>query len=377
MQFKALLIDAYRQLSAAKLFWLTLGLSVLVVVMFGSIGFNAQGISLFFGAWEIESEQLREGSPWARGLYIGIYSSFLVNIWLAWIATILALISTCSVFPEFVHSGSIELTISKPIGRFKLFFMKYLASLLFVVLQVAVFCIGIFICVGLRVGEWNWMIFGAIPVVTVFFSYLYAVCVLIGILTRSGITALLITGIFWMGLWSIQTAEGVLHRFIIQQEVDIERFEEAVIKDEAMLAKIEEKSPDDSRIEHRRKRIETFKADIAKAKETFIEIDQWYEPVSWVLAISPKTAQTIGLLDRWLSDSDGFDIAAIMRGDMQSFEEMEEIDPTTHGARERETMRRMQEKYEDNSLWYVLGTSLLFEFVVLGLASMYFYRKDF
>jgi len=112
MQFKALLIDAYRQLSAAKLFWLTLGLSVLVVVMFGSIGFNAQGISLFFGAWEIESEQLREGSPWARGLYIGIYSSFLVNIWLAWIATILALISTCSVFPEFVHSGSIELTIS-------------------------------------------------------------------------------------------------------------------------------------------------------------------------------------------------------------------------------------------------------------------------
>jgi len=120
-----------------------------------------------------------------------------------------------------------------------------------------------------------------------------------------------------------------------------------------------------------------FKADIAKAKETFIEIDQWYEPVSWVLAISPKTAQTIGLLDRWLSDSDGFDIAAIMRGDMQSFEEMEEIDPTTHGARERETMRRMQEKYEDNSLWYVLGTSLLFEFVVLGLASMYFYRKDF
>ena len=97
-QFNALLIDAYRQLCAVKLFWLTLGLSAIVVVMFSSIGFNNQGVSLLFGVWEIESEQLRDGSPWARGLYIGIFSNFLVSIWLAWIATILALISTCSIF---------------------------------------------------------------------------------------------------------------------------------------------------------------------------------------------------------------------------------------------------------------------------------------
>ena len=58
-------------------------------------------------------------------------------------------------------------------------------------------------------------------------------------------------------------------------------------------------------------------------------------------------------------------------------EEMEEFDPTTRGARERETMRRMHEDYETRSLWYVLGTSLLFEGFVLGFASMYFCRKDF
>ena len=95
------------------------------------------------------------------------------------------------------------------------------------------------------------------------------------------------------------------------------------------------------------------------------------------MAISPKTAQTIGLLDRWLSDSDGFDIAAIMRGEMQSIEEMREIDPTTRGARERETMKRMQEDYSGRSPWYVVGTSLLFEGFVLGIASLYFCRKDF
>ena len=66
-----------------------------------------------------------------------------------------------------------------------------------------------------------------------------------------------------------------------------------------------------------------------------------------------------------------------MSGDMEAFENMEEIDPTTHDARQRETMRRMREDYGTRSLWYVLGTSLLFEAFVLGLASWYFCRKDF
>jgi hypothetical protein len=277
-----------------------------------------------------------------------------------------------------VHSGSIELTISKPIGRLKLFYMKYAVSLLFVVLQVAIFCLGIFLCVGLRLGEWNWMIFSAIPIVTIFFSYLFAVCVLVGIVTRSGITALLITGIFWMSLWSIQTTEAVLNRFVTQQQVTIERYEEGIVKDEEALAKIIAKSPDDSRIEIRRARIDSFRADIEESKEAFIELEVWHKPISWILAISPKTSQTIGLLDRWLSDPDGFDIGAIMNGDMRFAEmDMEEIDPTTSNARERETIRRMRDEYESRSLWYVLGTSLIFEFCVLSLASWYFCRKDF
>ena len=379
MQFKALLIDAYRQLSAAKLFWVTVGISALVVVSFGSISFNTEGISIGFGAYQIESEQLREGSPWARGLYIGIFSSLLVNIWLAWIATILALISTCSIFPEFVHSGSIELTISKPIGRLKLFFSKYLVSLLFVIMQVAIFCTGIFFCVGFRIGEWNPMIFAAIPVVATFFSYLFAICVLIGIVTRSGITALLITGVFWMLLWTIQTSETILNRFVTQQIVDIERFDEGIITATEELDKIKSVSSEDIRISKLEKRIESFQDNSEEAAELLAELNMWHTPTSGVRALSPKTAQTIGLLDRWLSDPDGFDIAAIMSGDMREFEgeELEEFDPTTRNARERETMRRMRDDYENRPLFYVIGTSLLFEGFILGLASWYFCRKDF
>ena len=379
MQFQALLIDAYRQLSAAKLFWVTLSISVLVVIGFGSIGFNDHGISIGFGLNEIESEQLRAGSPWARGLYVGIFSSFLVNAWLAWIAIILALISTCSIFPEFVHSGSIELTISKPISRLKLFFSKYFVSLLFVVLQVAIFCLGIFICVGLRIGEWNFMIFAAIPIVATFFSYLFAVCVLMGIITRSGITALLITGVFWMLLWSVQTSEVVLNRYATEYTVAIERFEEGIETAEAKIEKIQKVSHEDERLQSLKDRVESFQSELTNSQETLATLTQWHTPTSWLLAVTPKNSQTIGLLDRWLSDPNGFDIGAILNGDMRSIEsvEIEEFDRTTMGARERETMRRMREEYDSNSLWYVVGTSLLFEGFILGLASWYFCRKDF
>ena len=133
---------------------------------------------------------------------------------------------------------------------------------------------------------------------------------------------------------------------------------------------------DSMKLEERNKR---FVADKLEAEESLESLTQWHDPIAWVLAVSPKNAQTIGLLDRWLSDPDGFDIAAIMNGDMRSFEnvEVDEFDRTTRNARERETRKRMQDEYESKSLWYVVGTSLLFEGFILALAAWHFRRKDF
>ena len=131
------------------------------------------------------------------------------------------------------------------------------------------------------------------------------------------------------------------------------------------------------RIQRRKDRIESFQEDVDAAKVLFDKIDVWHQPVSWGLTALPKAGQTIGLLDRWLDDGTGFDIAALMRGDMQELEEVDEFDPTTYGARERETMRRLDEDYSERSLWYVVGTSLLFEGLILTLAAWYVCKKDF
>ena len=375
--FKAMIIDAYRQLSAAKLFWLTLGLSILVVLLYGSIGFNDAGMTMLFGLFEVESEFITEGSPWARGLYLGIYSNFLITIWLSWVATVLALISTCSIFPDFVSEGSIELSLSKPISRIHIFAMKFFVSMLFVMLQVSIFCFGIFLCVGLRIGEWNWMIFIAIPIVTLFYSYLFSVTVFTGMITKSGIAALLVTGVFWMALFSVSLSEGALTAIVTGEEVQLELYRDGIEKQQIMLDEIIAKSPEDFRIKKKQERIDYLITANEDAQELLGKIRPWQTGISWALTLLPKTSQTIGLLDRWLSNEDGFDLAAIMRGDMTELEAMEEIDSTSRLALRRETNKRMQKEYDGRSLWYVVGTSIIFEGLVLGLASLIFCRRDF
>ena len=101
----AMLLDAYRELNSKKLFWIILGLSGVVVLFYASIGFDDKGMSMFFGPKSVENEYLTKGSLMAQVLYRSIFSWFMVSIWLAWAATILALIATTTIFPDFMAGG--------------------------------------------------------------------------------------------------------------------------------------------------------------------------------------------------------------------------------------------------------------------------------
>ena len=83
----AILRESWLTLRAEKLFKLVLGLNMLVIVAYLSVGFDDTGVSLFFGLTHVDSEYIRSGTPFARTLYLGIYSAFIVNLWLAWAAS--------------------------------------------------------------------------------------------------------------------------------------------------------------------------------------------------------------------------------------------------------------------------------------------------
>ncbi len=375
--FRAMLLDSYRELNSKKLFWMILVMSAMVVLVYASIGFDETGMSMFFGLWQIENALLTKGSFMSIVLYRSIFSTFMVGIWLTRIATILALVSTTTVFPDFVSGGAIDVMLSKPIRRVTLFFMKFVASLLFVLLQVTVFCVGVFLCMGIRLGDWEWKIFAAIPVVMLFFSYLFSVNVLFGVWTRSALAALLITMMLWTSLWSVNQSETVLNLVRTQMIMEVEHADESIAKLEESYAaletdKNEQNAPARQRI---KSQLESSREERDSTLETIGKIDNWYKPIRAIRTVMPKTAETIALLDRWLrrdTDVNLFDLlqGKVARDDSGAFR-------VTDTSDDREAQRRVQQEYDAKSEWYLIGSSLVFEALVLSLACWIFVRRDY
>lgn len=368
----AMLLDAYRELNARKLFWITLVMSGMVVLSYGSIGFNESGMSMFYGLQQIDSEYLRKGSLMSEVLYRSIFSWIMVGLWLAWTATILALISTTTIFPDFMAGGSIDLVLSKPIRRTTLFAAKYMVSLLFVVLQVSLFSLGTFLCLGMRLDDWDWKIFAAIPIVTVFYSYLFSVNVLLGVWTRSALAALLVTMLLWSSLFGITLAEGLMYKERTKMVIQTERSDRLIADLEAHLATSD-------RDESRRARLMVEVADARSLRDTQNEaidkMDRLHRPIRVIQSVLPKTGETINMLDRLLKRDTDVNILDIFSGNVVP--DQSGGFRTTNTSQDREVQRRMEAEVNRRSVWYVVGTSLVFEVVILSIACLIFVRRDF
>jgi hypothetical protein len=88
--------------------------------------------------------------------------------------------------------------------------VKYFCGLIFFALQVGVFTTASFFVIGLRGGVWEPGLFLAIPLSVLLFSYLFGICALAGVLTRSTVAAILITLAAWLILGSMQFGERQL-----------------------------------------------------------------------------------------------------------------------------------------------------------------------
>ncbi len=369
-----ILLDQYRELSSRKIFWLSLILSLLLVVAYASIGFSESGVSVLFGLYSFESEFINTETPLANVLYRGIFVSFIVGIWLAWAATILALVSTASIFPDLVTGGSIDLMLSKPVSRLTIFGAKYLAGLLFAILQVTLVCVGVFLALGWRLGDWNWATFVAIPIVVIFFSYLFCVSVLVGLVSRSAITALLLAFLFWFLIFSVQAAESIMHAMKMEMVVSVERQQTELNAVQARLDGLESASDAENLERQLQQQLTTAQQRLDQEQQTLDKLDPWHRRVELILLPLPKTGQTIGLLDRWLVREGDIGMQDLMTGNFQ-FNNEGEIVPSR--PPETDAQRRLQEAYDAKSIWHIVGTSLIFEAVVLLLAGWIFVRRDF
>ena len=352
-QTLAIFHDAYRGLRARKMFWVVLFLSVFVVITFACVGVNDKGLTLL--VWGLHFGPTANELPPAM-FYKTMFVSLGIGVWLTWIATILALISTAGIFPNFTAKGAIDLVVARPISRLRLFLTQYSAGLSFVTLQIAAFSVASFLVIGLRGGTWEPGLFLAIPLVVCFFSYLSCVCVLVGLLTRSTVAALLLTLLFWVLIFIVHSAETglLMGRKMAEHKPTTARTEVA-----AAPASTRPTHPPIASQPHV---LADTGGESDQENKTIRYLDIAHRFAYGVKSVLPKTTETIDLLGRTL----------ISTADLPQAE-----DDAGPQASQQTAVKELVHELRSRSPWWIVGTSLAFEAVILALASWVFCRRDF
>lgn len=361
ISFYHILLDSFRMLKASMIFWITMGISCLVAVLYLSIGFNEEGISLFFGLTSIESEVHRAGSKGAAILYSGLFIKIVVGFWLSWIAVILALISCASIYPKAMAEGSAGMLLTKAPSRLMVFLAKFVGSLLFMIVQVGLFVVIVFLAMKLRLGEWNFSVFWFLPATVMVFAVLYSFLVLIAVKTRSTLTAVLLTMGLWLFSWIIGGVENSLYGILKREEVSRQFLMAAYEEELARVDGLDEEGEEGMFPEKPQ-----FKDDIQ-------ELEKWYGYAKRAYAIFPKASPIIDTAKNALvvNGKKGYSESSFL-GMMMGVEEDVGEEPEIGGFLEIE-----DESQRRHSLGYTLGTSFGFSFVMLGLAGWIFCRRDF
>jgi len=324
----AMVVDAYRDLNSRKMFWIVLILSALVAGGAAAIGLTPTGARLLF--WKIPfPTNSREVSN--ADFQKAIFTTVGVNIWLTWAAAILALISTADLFPSLISGGAIEMYLSRPISRLRLFLTKYLLGLLFVALQITCYSVAGFLTLGFRGHEWLPAIFLAIPLIVLFFSYLYGVCVLIGVATRSTVAAILLTLLFWVVVYAVHTTRVGL--FVIKSMP-----QPTTMASSGGVAGASSREAEPSR--------------------SSAGLERAYQIVRHIDNVLPKTSQTVTLLQ-------------VKLGQVPKV-----IENANDSGQSEERAAMAKELYGQSATW-TIGSSLLFEAVTVALAAWLFCRRDY
>ncbi len=375
-QTVALLVDSYRDLNSRKLFWITLALSGLVVLAFLAMGIDANGITIF--GLPVKGTPISTDVISPATFYKALFLALGVKIWLTFVAAILALVSTGGMFPDLLTGGSIDLYLSKPISRLRIFITKYLTGLLFAAMQVAVFSAASFIVLGFRAKVWLPGVFWAVPTVLAFYSYLYCICVLVGVLTRSAAASILMTVLFMFGVWGVHVTEAnILLVSQMKNEIVARRLTARLANTTRELRKTEAMDPGvlrDSRLSYYRKRIDSDAAQQRTNSEDGHWLKTWHDRAYWCAAALPKAQETVDLMQRRLLSA-----AELQSPDADSRDAEQEPRMLMFGRTTDDDFAKAkaQDVLRKRSLKWVLGTSLLFELAVVSLAGWVFCRRDY
>ena len=135
---------------------------------------------------------------------------FILDKFVLSLGILIAVIVTANMIPETFEPGSLNLLLSKPVYRAGLLISKFVGGTAFIALCGAMLFAGIYFWMGLGLGLWDNATLWSIPLYVVVFAIYFSVSVFVGLLYRSAIVSVVLTGIFWAVCFAVGTANNFL-----------------------------------------------------------------------------------------------------------------------------------------------------------------------
>ena len=249
---------------------------------------------------------------------------------------------------------------------------------------------------GTRGDEWRPSVFLIVPLVTCMFSYLFAISVLFGVVTRSIIASVLLTVLVWALFWVVGFAENRILEAKLWMNHEVALYDQTVATLNKQIAEAEKKSMFEGGFLQAgllRPRRDRALKEAAERHTPGPDARDRSQDLLYTATVIPKTSQTVNVLSRKLFTDEEVDETTggpgrnspvfrggggggrRLRGNGGGEDQI--VDPGERATPSATPRSKESSPLRDRSLSWVIGTSLAFEAVVLVIAAWVFCRRDY
>lgn len=209
---QALVLDALYQVLDNKVFRVLVVVSATLALFPLLVQFRADEVVILFGYERLGYDELFRtvgqffGVPLQavaalselemRDLAVETYQTLLVEGLMGTVGLFLCVAATTFFLPTMLEKGTADTVFSKPVSRFSLLLARYLTGILFVGLLGGGLVLGTYLTLFLTSGYSDPTFLWSIPALVYTFALIYAVAMLVAVLSRSAVTALVVTFVF-------------------------------------------------------------------------------------------------------------------------------------------------------------------------------------
>lgn len=198
----------FREALSRKVFITFFGITTFIVLIFLAL-FLTVDASKFFGELNLS---VKGDAEIAKGIFNSL--KLLIINPLFGGGLFLSIFSAAGFIPNMLEKGSIEILLSKPISRAQLITGKFLGVTFMVLLNIAYAVTAFYMMFGFKFNLWESDFLFTIPTITLAFGVLYSLMILIGILTRSSLTAMMLSYVIFFILSPVLYGREAINAFM-------------------------------------------------------------------------------------------------------------------------------------------------------------------